>query len=221
MPLGLRRPPVQRLPGVECRQFRGSQGCDRRDVPGPRGARRAAAHCPLHGGSQARTGLCDPTPRAAGLGRPSGRRAGGGDILLVHGAMVGVDVEADDWTQFHANPRPGLHYSAAELLAERGIAAVAADNNAVEAKSTVQGLSNPFHMVALRDMGCRWASSGSSRTWLPIAPRTASTSSCSWRSRYGSCTPPDRRSIRWPSSSPPERRGRRQELQQGVVCLRG
>jgi kynurenine formamidase len=75
-----------------------------------------------------------------------------GDILVIRtGAMA--DIRDDDWSKFWGNPRPGLHYSVAELIAERGIAAVCADNNAVEASSTVKGLSNPFHMVALRDMG--------------------------------------------------------------------
>lgn len=75
-----------------------------------------------------------------------------GDIMMVRtGAMI--DVGRNDWNTFHDYPRPGLHYSVAELIADFGIAAVAADNNAVECASTVKGLSNPFHMVALRDMG--------------------------------------------------------------------
>ena len=75
-----------------------------------------------------------------------------GDIMLIRtGAMA--DVHDNDWSRFHAAPRPGLHYSVAELIAEIGIAAVAADNNAVEAGGAVKGLSNPFHMIALRDMG--------------------------------------------------------------------
>ena len=39
------------------------------------------------------------------------------------------------------------------MIHDLGIATVSADNNAVESGSTVKGLSNPFHMVALRDMG--------------------------------------------------------------------
>lgn len=50
-------------------------------------------------------------------------------------------------------PRPGLHYTTAEWLGRRGVAAVAADNNGVEAPTPLPGVRNPLHMVALRDMG--------------------------------------------------------------------
>lgn len=75
-----------------------------------------------------------------------------GDILLVRtGAMSLVD--GDDWSAFHAKPRPGLHYSVAEWLRDRRVAAVAADNNGVEPPSTLDGVRNPLHMLALRDLG--------------------------------------------------------------------
>ena len=77
---------------------------------------------------------------------------GQGDMLLIRtGAMA--DVGRNNWDDFHSKPRPGIHYSTAEMIHDLGIATVSADNNAVESGSTVKGLSNPFHMVALRDMG--------------------------------------------------------------------
>ena len=72
-------------------------------------------------------------------------------LLIRTGAMA--DIGRNDWDDFHSKPRPGIHYSVAEMIHDLGIATVSADNNAVESGSTVQGLSNPFHMVALRDMG--------------------------------------------------------------------
>lgn len=75
-----------------------------------------------------------------------------GDIVLLRtGALTRV--VDNEWTAFHAEPRPGVHYSVAGWLDERRSAALASDNNAVEAPSTLAGLRNPFHMLALRDMG--------------------------------------------------------------------
>jgi kynurenine formamidase len=75
-----------------------------------------------------------------------------GDILLIRtGALTRLT--DGDWAGFHAAPRPGLHYSAVEWLVNRKIAAVAADNNGVEAPSTLPGVRNPLHMLALRDAG--------------------------------------------------------------------
>lgn len=77
---------------------------------------------------------------------------GEGDMLLVRtGSMV--DVAGNNWDGFNSRPRIGVHYSTAELLHDLGIASISSDNNAVETGSTVKGVSNPFHMVALRDMG--------------------------------------------------------------------
>jgi len=74
---------------------------------------------------------------------------GEGDVVLIRtGAMTRV--KGDDWSAFHATPRPGLHYTAAEWLGERR---VAADNSGVEAPSPLPGVHRPLHMVAIRDMG--------------------------------------------------------------------
>jgi kynurenine formamidase len=75
-----------------------------------------------------------------------------GDIVLIRtGAMTRVDGE--DWTAFHATPRPGLHYSTVEWMVTRKVAAVAADNHGVECPSELPGVRNPLHMLALRDAG--------------------------------------------------------------------
>ena len=77
---------------------------------------------------------------------------GAGDILLIRtGALTRV--RNNDWKDFHATPRPGLHYSTVEWMVNHRIAAVAADNNGVEAPSTLRGVRNPLHMLALRDAG--------------------------------------------------------------------
>lgn len=72
-------------------------------------------------------------------------------LLIRTGAMS--TVVDDDWSSFYAQPRAGLHYTAARWLGERKIAAVAADNHGIECPSDLPGVRNPFHMVALRDMG--------------------------------------------------------------------
>lgn len=75
-----------------------------------------------------------------------------GDMVLVRTGALGR-VRGDDWSAFHDSPKPGLHYTTAEWLGEHGVAAVAADNNGVEAPSPLPGVHRPLHMVALRDMG--------------------------------------------------------------------
>jgi kynurenine formamidase len=77
---------------------------------------------------------------------------GQGDMLLIRtGAMSAV--RDGDWTDFYARPRAGLHYTVASWLGEKRIAAVAADNHGIECPSDLPGVRNPFHMLALRDMG--------------------------------------------------------------------
>jgi kynurenine formamidase len=81
-----------------------------------------------------------------------GVEIGQGDIVLVRTGTL-TRVKGDDWEGFHASPRPGLHYSTVEWMVERKVAAVAVDNGAVEAPSTLPGVRNPLHMLALRDAG--------------------------------------------------------------------
>jgi kynurenine formamidase len=81
-----------------------------------------------------------------------GVEIGQGDMLLIRtGAMSAV--RDSDWTGFYSRPRPGLHYTVASWLGEKRIAAVAADNHGIESPSELPGVRNPFHMLALRDMG--------------------------------------------------------------------
>jgi kynurenine formamidase len=81
-----------------------------------------------------------------------GVEVGQGDILLIRTGVLNR-VDGDDWSAFHAAPRPGLHYTTVEWMKDRGVAAAAADNNGVEAPSTLDGVRNPLHMLALRDVG--------------------------------------------------------------------
>jgi kynurenine formamidase len=79
-------------------------------------------------------------------------KVGEGDLVVIRtGSMTRVD--GDDWSRFHAQPRAGLHYETASWMSDRRIAAVAMDNNAVEAPSPLEGVRYPLHMLALRDMG--------------------------------------------------------------------
>jgi kynurenine formamidase len=81
-----------------------------------------------------------------------GVAVGEGDIMLVRTGVLNR-VDGDDWSGFHGAPRPGLHYTTVEWMKDRGVAAAAADNNGVEAPSTLDGVRNPLHMLALRDVG--------------------------------------------------------------------
>jgi kynurenine formamidase len=75
-----------------------------------------------------------------------------GDFLLVRTGLMSL-VHGDDWTEYYKDPRPGLHYSATEWIAEKCVATVSTDTSGVEAFSELLEMTNPFHMVALRDMG--------------------------------------------------------------------
>lgn len=80
-----------------------------------------------------------------------------GDMIVIRTGCM-THVVGDNWDAFHANPRPGLHYSTASWISEHKIAAVAADNNAVEVGGGLvltdpSQVTNPLHMIVLRDMG--------------------------------------------------------------------
>lgn len=82
-----------------------------------------------------------------------GVEVGEGDLLLVRTGLMGAHQRAGDWSAF-AGMQPGLHYESTTWLHERGVAAVAADNAAVEHLGlSLPGVLLPFHMLALRDMG--------------------------------------------------------------------
>lgn len=77
---------------------------------------------------------------------------GEGDILLVRTGQMGTTEDFTDWSRFGA-AEPGLHFETAELLDDRRVAAVAADNMMVEASAHLAGYYVPFHMLALVNLG--------------------------------------------------------------------
>src|SRR5262249_30918925 len=78
---------------------------------------------------------------------------GPGDVLLVRTGHIRVFTEDGDRARF-SGAQPGLGMACAEWLRERDIAAVCADNVAVEAlPGEVPGLAIPLHMLCIRDMG--------------------------------------------------------------------
>ncbi|WP_285730655.1 cyclase family protein [Nocardiopsis sp. ATB16-24] len=76
-----------------------------------------------------------------------------GDILVVRTGLFAEWARTGSWEAVLARPQPGLDFRCAEWLHERGVAAIAVDNTAVEALGTGAALKGPFHMLALRDMG--------------------------------------------------------------------
>ena len=89
----------------------------------------------------------DDAARAAGV------EPGPGDVLLVRTGHIRVFTEDRDPTRF-SGAQPGLGMACAEWLRERDIAAVCADNVAVESlPGAVPGLVIPLHMLCIRDMG--------------------------------------------------------------------
>ena len=76
-----------------------------------------------------------------------------GDIVLVRTGwlpQLPIQQDGDRWRM----RSPGLNWQCAEWLSEREVAAVAADNVAVEAfEPSVDGMVLPLHGLCLRDMG--------------------------------------------------------------------
>ncbi|OLO25810.1 cyclase [Streptomyces sp. MNU77] len=78
---------------------------------------------------------------------------GPGDIVLVRTGWLGMLSEIGDGDEWRAGC-PGVSWDAATWLHERGVAALAADNVAVEPQAVeVAGVSLPLHLLCLRDMG--------------------------------------------------------------------
>jgi kynurenine formamidase len=87
------------------------------------------------------------------VARSQGVAVGQGDIVLIRTGLMGTRARTGTWDAF-AGMQPGLHYECARWLRERDVAAVAADNAAVEHLGlSMPGVLLPFHMLALRDMG--------------------------------------------------------------------
>ena len=76
-----------------------------------------------------------------------------GDIVLIRTGMMALHDASGSWEAFNSK-FPGLSYETALWFHEHDVAAVAADNMAVEVPGAgPEGLGIPFHMLALRDMG--------------------------------------------------------------------
>src|SRR5262245_37804160 len=85
--------------------------------------------------------------------RVAGIEPGPGDILLLRTGHIRIFTEDRDAARF-SGASPGLGMDCAEWLRERDIAAVCADNVAVEPlPGAVPGLPIPLHMLCIRDMG--------------------------------------------------------------------
>lgn len=75
-----------------------------------------------------------------------------GDIVLIRTGLMADHHATGSWARFDGG-QPGLHYDTATWFHERGVAAVAADNTAVEQMEALPGVRCPMHMLALVDMG--------------------------------------------------------------------
>lgn len=80
-----------------------------------------------------------------------------GDIVLVRtGHLRRFTVETNR-QKFNSMPQPGVSHLCAEWVYDKKIAAICADNLAVEVitpEIKASDMPHPFHMLCLRDMGC-------------------------------------------------------------------
>ena len=103
--------------------------------------------------------------RHRGVERLGGESIGPDELQAIADAQ-GVEIRSGDvlclrfgvWERFLADrkmpqPAPGLSWRCAEWLHAREIAAVAADNVAVEGPQEIDGAFLALHMLCLRDMG--------------------------------------------------------------------
>lgn len=75
-----------------------------------------------------------------------------GDIVLIRTGLPTTRAESG-WDAYRTM-QAGVHWETAAWFHDRGVAAVACDNGAVEAVGmTLPDVMLPFHMLALRDMG--------------------------------------------------------------------
>ncbi|MEZ5598961.1 MAG: cyclase family protein [Pseudomonadales bacterium] len=81
-----------------------------------------------------------------------GVRVEAGDVLLVRTGHITVFTR-DGSREAMTGPQPGLHMRCAQWFRDRDVAAVAADNLAVEPLPPQPELPLPLHMLCLRDMG--------------------------------------------------------------------
>jgi kynurenine formamidase len=82
-----------------------------------------------------------------------GVRVGSGDILLIRTGWIRHFV-IDNSPAAYWNGNPGLHYTCAQWLYNREVAATASDNWTVEcAPADTADFTLPFHSIVIRDMG--------------------------------------------------------------------
>jgi kynurenine formamidase len=87
------------------------------------------------------------------VAQAQGVQVGEGDIVLLRTGWWQRWLETRDTTTWGPTS-PGISWRCAEWLHERNVAAIAADNFAVETPvQEFPGIFLPFHMLALRDMG--------------------------------------------------------------------
>ncbi|WP_395693524.1 cyclase family protein [Nocardioides sp.] len=84
--------------------------------------------------------------------RRQGVTVGAGDFLFVRTGWYQTFLGGD--SAAYLGPSPGLALSCCEWLHRRDVAAVCADNSAVEVlPSEIEGVDVPLHMVLIRDLG--------------------------------------------------------------------
>lgn len=77
-----------------------------------------------------------------------------GDILLIRTGQLGYLLKRGSWGDFDNGPAPGLSFYTAPWLHTRQIAALAADNYAVEVRpSELPPFRSPLHIAAIPNMG--------------------------------------------------------------------
>ena len=74
-----------------------------------------------------------------------------GDILLVRTGHPLRLAELGPWNT--AEAKAGLHPTAMEFMAARGVAALGSDGNSDTAPSTTEGVDFPIHVLAITAMG--------------------------------------------------------------------
>jgi kynurenine formamidase len=76
-----------------------------------------------------------------------------GDVALIRTGYIDPFAVRGDRACLYA-PQPGLTMDCAEWIHAHELAAIAADNGAVEQMPSDPNLPNPLHMLCIRDMGC-------------------------------------------------------------------
>jgi kynurenine formamidase len=87
-----------------------------------------------------------------GCAEAQGTQVGEGDILLIRTGWLATYRDEQPAEFWRANP--GIGIAAGEWIGERGVAAVAMDNFAVEVHPSETGKIGPVHMRLIRDFGC-------------------------------------------------------------------